>query len=759
MAKFNFFAAAIMVIAAAFVSSCSKAFEESNSLKIREVFIADGPAKGETVIDRKADNQTITLGDEETFSFDENIYVENEEGERYWRKNGDPISKNYPFGAFGQTVDTVYTNNTNFNASLISREGSENIWRDGNWAGTQVDSTYNWTISNGEYTFNFKTMASASDAVYSCEDYEVAFPMLDRRISAELSKTEKVTVLNGKTYKETDFVHASEYVFEVPAGFGSDTKSIELINKLVVLDLQSNLTNTVENEDYVLNIVAEGSRAYADVQKNTWDVVVYDYDTEVSRESQSLDLNLEANATRPDVITVSKADLGQLTLRTLTHGANKVNKTTDGDIVKTETTLDYVATFNGGNNVTISTLAESAVRGDESLKSAKVQNVRFIGAEIVNKTDANATIALNFDVDFETPNVATKAASSVVTKTITVNQEQVANDELIRRWGEGEAKANGNNIDVVAKFYEEWSLSGVKLVNTQNGTMSATLNGENGEDVVASNANFTTGNGQQGNGTYSSTASNGEKSFKNNYTYTCDNSKTFTYEGVEVKFEGKFVVSEVETTIGNSSIKLVNNTAYDAYPYNNKVEGVYTVDNASIKLNAETGRDILVEREVPHIIPDEWGKAVSYGVSAVPAHSIGNGNYADGNGNQVAHKAHCFAFENGAVVIVTPMETVIPTADQIIEGYFVPGNYKGYNSGVDVAKNGKWIPAVASDNGGYLKYRLADGRVRAISNETLTQWGWRNGNFTTVVEGYSFSVSESGVLTVTYGGQIVLQIR
>lgn len=756
MAKFNFFAAAIMVIAAAFVSSCEKeVLPESSSYRAQQVRIIK---QNEKIVDRKADDARIDLNTNETFIFDENILVENEKGEQDWRE-GESFTYVRPFAAFGEKVDTVYTDVTNFTASLVSRQGSENIWRDGNWAGTQVDSTYNWTISNGEYTFNFATVSSASDAVYSCEDYEVAFPMLDRRISAEISKAEKVTVLNGKTYKETDFVHTSEYVFEVPAGFGSDTKSIELINKLVVLDLQSNLTNTVENEDYVLNIVAVGSRAYADVQKNTWDVVVYDYDTEVSRESQSLDLNLEANATRPDVITVSKADLGQLTLRTLTHGANKVNKTTDGDIVKTETTLDYVATFNGGNNVTISTLAESAVRGDESLKSAKVQNVRFIGAEIVSKTDANATIALNFDVDFETPNVATKAASSVVTKTITVNQEQVANDEFIRRWGEGEAKANGNNIDVVAKFYEEWSLSGVKLVDTQNGTMSATLNGENGEDVKASNANFTTGNGQQGNGTYSSTASNGEKSFKNNYTYTCDNSKTFTYEGVEVKFEGKFVVSEVETTIGNSSIKLVNNTAYDAYPYNNKVEGVYTVDNASIKLNAECNRNILVERVVPKVIPDEWGKPVSYGVSAVPAHSIGNGNYADGNSNQIAHKAHCFAFEKGAVVVITTMNTVAPTAEKIVDGYFVEGNFKGYNSGIDVARNGNWIPAKATDAGGYLKYTLKDGRVRAISNETLTTWSSWGYKYSTVVDGYSYSISESGVLTVTYNGEVVLQIR
>lgn len=754
MAKFNFFAffAAAIVCAILFLSCSKEQAEQSNALRSTEVY-KKAPVE---ILDRKADNQTITLSKNETFSFTENLLVRRGELQE-WQK-GDTFSQSHYFGVAGSSVDTVYTSNINFNASLVSRGGSENAWKDGSWAGTQVDSTYSFAISNGEYTFNFKTMASASDAVYSGEGYEVVYPMLDREVSAELSKTEKVTVLNGKTYKETDFVHTSEYVFTVPEGFGSDSKSIELVNKLVVLDLQSNITYAIENENYVLDIVAEGNRAYADIQKSSWDVVVYDYDTEVSRESKSFDLALSAEADKPAVITVSKDDLGKLSLRTLTHGANHVSKRTIDDVEVTETTLDYVATFNGGNNVTISTLAESAVRGDESLKSAKVQNVRFVGAEVASKTDANATLSLNFDVDFETPNVATKAASSVVTKTITVNQEQVAQDELVRRWGEGTATANGNDIDVTAKFFEEWTLSGIKEVNSQSGKMTATLVGQNGEDVVANNANFTTTSNGKNNGTYSSTASNGEKTFNNNYTYTADNSKTFTYEGIEVKFEGSFVISEVSSTIDGSSIKLVNNIAYDAYPYNNKVEGVYTVDNASIKLNAETGRNILVERVIPHIIPDEWGKPVSYGVSAVPAHSIGNG-YADGNSDQTAHKAHCFAFEKGAVVVITTMNTVAPSEEQIIGAYFVEGNFKGYNSGVDVAKNGKWIPAKADDFGGYLRYTLADGRVRAISNETLTTWSSWGYNYSTVVNGYSYSVSDSGVLTLIYNGQVVMQIR
>ena len=157
------------------------------------------------------------------------------------------------------------------------------------------------------------------------------------------------------------------------------------------------------------------------------------------------------------------------------------------------------------------------------------------------------------------------------------------------------------------------------------------------------------------------------------------------------------------------------------------------------------------------IIPDEWGKIIGAGISAVPT---------DPNGTS-AQKCLTIRTDKGAVAVTFSMNADMPSVSSILSGYFVEGNFGAeYNSGYYTTSVnhgsydlGKWAPAIARDLSDRIAYYRDDTIVRNIRTTTLKMWNWRGGNLSTVVDGYVFSVSNEGVLTISVNGNVVMQIR
>lgn len=163
-------------------------------------------------------------------------------------------------------------------------------------------------------------------------------------------------------------------------------------------------------------------------------------------------------------------------------------------------------------------------------------------------------------------------------------------------------------------------------------------------------------------------------------------------------------------------------------------------------------------KPIDRILPENWGKIIGAGISAVPA---------DQENGQYAQKCLTIRTDKGAVAVVFAMASEAPEVSSILSGYFVKGNFGAeYNSGYFTTTAnrgtyavGKWAPAIAKDLSDRIAYYKDNTCVRNVRNTSLTIWNWRNGNLSTVVDGYDFSVDSNNVLTVTYNGEVVLQLR
>lgn len=163
-------------------------------------------------------------------------------------------------------------------------------------------------------------------------------------------------------------------------------------------------------------------------------------------------------------------------------------------------------------------------------------------------------------------------------------------------------------------------------------------------------------------------------------------------------------------------------------------------------------------KPIEKVIPETWGEIIGAGISAVPA---------DQENGQYAQKCLTIRTSKGAVAVVFNMNAKAPEVSSVMNGYFVKGNFGvEYNSGYFTTNAnrgtyavGKWAPAIAKDLSDRIAYYKDNTCVRNVRNTSLTIWNWRNGNLSTVVDGYDFSVDSNNVLTVTYNGEVVLQLR
>ncbi len=163
-------------------------------------------------------------------------------------------------------------------------------------------------------------------------------------------------------------------------------------------------------------------------------------------------------------------------------------------------------------------------------------------------------------------------------------------------------------------------------------------------------------------------------------------------------------------------------------------------------------------KPIDRILPENWGKIIGAAITAVPADQI-NGQYAQ--------KCLTIRTSKGAVAVVFNMANEAPEVSSILNGYFVKGNFGvEYNSGYFTTNAnrgtyavGRWVPAIAKDLSDRIAYYKDNTCVRNVRNTSLVIWNWRGGNLSTVVDGYDFSVDSNNVLTVTYNGEVVLQLR
>lgn len=163
-------------------------------------------------------------------------------------------------------------------------------------------------------------------------------------------------------------------------------------------------------------------------------------------------------------------------------------------------------------------------------------------------------------------------------------------------------------------------------------------------------------------------------------------------------------------------------------------------------------------KPIDRVLPENWGSIIGAGISAVPADQV-NGQYAQ--------KCITIRTDKGAVAVVFSMEDAAPEVSSVLNGYFVKGNFGAeYNSGYFTTNAnrgtyavGRWAPAIAKDLSDRIAYYKDNTCVRNVRNTSLTIWNWRGGNLSTVVDGYDFSVDSNSVLTITYNGKVVMQLR
>lgn len=163
-------------------------------------------------------------------------------------------------------------------------------------------------------------------------------------------------------------------------------------------------------------------------------------------------------------------------------------------------------------------------------------------------------------------------------------------------------------------------------------------------------------------------------------------------------------------------------------------------------------------KPIDRVLPENWGSIIGAGISAVPADQVSG---------QYAQKCITIRTDKGAVAVVFSMENAAPEVSSILNGYFVKGNFGAeYNSGYFTTSAnrgtysvGRWAPAIAKDLSDRIAYYKDNTCVRNVRNTSLTIWNWRGGNLSTVVDGYDFSVDSNSVLTVTYNGKVVLELR
>lgn len=654
---------------------------------------------------------------------------------------------------------------------------------DGRFTTTSYEQGYEFLFNGGEkvsVATIYQKLAYGDTTFNYASIKDISF----KEAASEVVETADSTICHINLYFNVEVDGSGNYVVRVP--MTRIYKPGEII--------PDEYTTLVENTDYEAEFAVANLALETKLQEVSGELVVYkNGEEEISRDEFLKALNLEALFTQPERVYVESEE--QLTAVSLTnsgHSSDIVKKTADGRFVTSATSLDYNFKFNEGEAVKAGVNYEKLAYGDTTFVYSMIKSIRFKKSEVSENAAASndelkvVTVTLYFDVEVEKedPQATTKAASEDVTVyTVAVPYERAMEIEPVVDEIIGKRYENLSRIIVDAQTekiswteVEVWSVSGEKTreisfnlyrhfsepalqwIYTANNQYTTVANGSSMINETSS---------QQGNWTvttrymqYTSTANNGVTPFQNVYSYDLQKA-VYSDEYYTLSFDyADWQIVEAGSSVSTTPTReTINGTVYDVYDYVNNVNTVYAISGDSYEATAKAEAKIAI---LPKLIPENWGKIIGAGISAVPADDEAVGDYAK--------KCLVIRTENGAVAIPFAMSESTPELESILAGYFVEGNFgEEYNSGYFTTSAnhgsyavGKWAPAIAqyhSDEYPILYYSDVNTPVRSLSKYILAMWNWRGGNFSHVVDGYTFSVSESGVLTITYNGETVMQLR
>ena len=603
--------------------------------------------------------------------------------------------------------------------------------------------------------------------------------IVDREVSVKSVKNEELSTASTLVYTVT-------VTMSVKIGFVGINRTAETYEVSVSYNRSYNLpddyTKEFEQTDYVLNLQSEtSSKISTKDQHNTIRTIVKNRGEVVSSTEANYPLSLYASVAGGDTVKVEKPFKPSVISIEDHPNTGDWNHSADENGFDVRWVKDsQTIRIKGGNTIKYEWYHEVQGRNNKDIydhaevKGVSAGDVTFSEPVMVDSTKTANSITKVYRVDAKfTPTVTSTASAQTKAGNTNVNSLAVATsfyqmvvegDEYIDGKDEVEwyTRTNGNLIEVGGKLYEYYTISGKVLVDEQQTTMEPTLRGVNAEDVVVDNANgySLTGNGMSktGSGVYNNYLTNGVNSYPYDFNYSAPASATVKLSGKSGKgasktFNASFVIEDGNLNSGAS----YDSNGYKVYPKTANVKGTYTVEDKSVVLNAEATRNLKVKKQIPDIVP---GKIISAGFSAVPSH-IANGQYVDGSGVQTATSCMTIITEDGGIPVLfgwADQEPRVPTIAQIQAAPFTAGSYTSdYNSGY--YSNTGWVPAIAKDTNTGISYSIPGvSDIRFIRNESLVMWGWRNGNYSTVLPGYTCTV-EDGVLTVTYNGEIVLELR
>lgn len=137
---------------------------------------------------------------------------------------------------------------------------------------------------------------------------------------------------------------------------------------------------------------------------------------------------------------------------------------------------------------------------------------------------------------------------------------------------------------------------------------------------------------------------------------------------------------------------------------------------------------IHLDRDYGNWNYEKWGDVISTAMSAVPRDDLNLGN-----DNRAGYCLLTRTTKGALVTVFDVNSSKMPLESEIISSDFSSEILSyDYNSGVYY--NGKWEPAIAKDLSDRIAYYQGATVMRNIRHTTLARWGWRDGNYSTVVD-------------------------
>ena len=163
------------------------------------------------------------------------------------------------------------------------------------------------------------------------------------------------------------------------------------------------------------------------------------------------------------------------------------------------------------------------------------------------------------------------------------------------------------------------------------------------------------------------------------------------------------------------------------------------------------------------ILPVEWGKLKSFGVSVGPD---------DEKGTDTPKKDFCFVTDKGAFAVSCKYSSIVPTKEEILSAFFVEGSfddrYNGafYTTNVNSATSNlpikQWCPAIyenwytSNSKVSRIVWFYNDKVVRNVTANTLMFWGWKS-EYLYMGNNYTYKIINNKML-IYYLGNLVLTL-